>query len=64
VTAKNGSIVCVNDDNGIGLTRSRPELDKLLNNREDVVHIIDKTDSLNGTAGTRVVLTFEREKTS
>jgi len=85
VAAKNGSIVCVIDDNGIGralsmqskaqyetvhvskgigLTRSRLELDKLLNNREDAVHIIDKTDALNGTAGTRVVLTFEREKTS
>jgi tetratricopeptide (TPR) repeat protein len=85
VAAKNGSIECVIDDNGIGralskqskaqyetaheskgigLTRSRLELDKLLNNREDALHIIDKTDALNGTAGTRVILTFEREKTS
>jgi len=85
VAAKNGSIICVIDDNGIGralsmqskaqyetahvsrgigLTKSRLELDKLLNNRDEGVHIIDKTDASNGTGGTRVVLTFEREKTS
>ena len=83
VAAKNGSIECVIDDNGIGralskqskaqyetaheskgigLTQSRLELDKLLNNREDAVHIIDKAVTLDGKAGTRVVLTIERKK--
>jgi sensor histidine kinase YesM len=44
---------------GIGLTRSRLELDKLLNNREDTIQIIDKTDRDGKPAGTTVVLTFK-----
>ena len=49
---------------GIGLTQSRLELDKLLNNREDAIHIIDKVDPAGEPAGTTVVLTFEKDTTS
>ena len=48
---------------GIGLTQSRLALDKLLNNREDAIHIIDKADTEGRPGGTRVVLTFEKDKT-
>jgi anti-sigma regulatory factor (Ser/Thr protein kinase) len=44
---------------GIGLTRSRLELDKLLNNREDVIKVIDKTDEQGKPAGTTVIITFK-----
>ena len=44
---------------GIGLTRSRLELDKLLNNREDAIHIIDKSDEQGKPTGTTVVITFK-----
>ena len=85
LAAKNGSIECIIDDNGIGralskqskaqyetghepkgigLTQSRLELDKLLNDREDAIQITDKVDAEGHPAGTRVVLTFNREKTS
>ena len=80
VAAKNGSIECIIDDDGIGrdlsrqykthheasheskgigLTRSRLEIDKLLNNREEVITITDKTDSKGRPAGTNVVLSFK-----
>ena len=49
---------------GIGLTRSRLELDKLLNNREEVIQIIDKVDAAGHPAGTRVILSFEKDKIS
>ena len=46
---------------GIGLTQSRLELDKLLNEREDAIEIIDKSDTSGKPAGTRVILTFKAE---
>ena len=48
---------------GIGLTQSRLELDKLLNEREDTISIIDKKDEDRNAEGTKVVITFkENEK--
>ena len=47
---------------GIGLTRSRLELDKLLNDREDTIHILDKKDKDGKPEGTTVIITF-KEKT-
>lgn len=44
---------------GIGLTQSRLELDKLLNEREDTVSIIDKVDNNGRPQGTKVILTFK-----
>lgn len=44
---------------GIGLTRSRLEIDKLLNNREDTIRITDKVNQFGKPAGTTVVLTFK-----
>ncbi len=43
---------------GIGLTQSRLELDKLLNDREDAIEIIDKKGPDGSPAGTTVILTF------
>lgn len=43
---------------GIGLTQSRLELDKILNDREDAIEIIDKTGPDGRPAGTTVILTF------
>jgi len=51
--------VSSHESKGISLTRSRLELDKLLNNREDTVHVIDKTDSQGKSLGTTIVLTFK-----
>jgi sensor histidine kinase YesM len=85
IKAKNGTIECTIDDDGIGralsqkfksqyesqhqskgigLTQSRLELDKLLNNREDAMYIVDKVDADGSAAGTKVLLTFEKEITS
>lgn len=48
---------------GIGLTQSRLELDKLLNEREDSIQIIDKINKVGIPEGTKVVITFkENEK--
>ncbi|HRO70605.1 MAG TPA: histidine kinase, partial [Chitinophagaceae bacterium] len=44
---------------GISLTRTRLELDKFLNNREDGIEIIDKLDEYGKPAGTTVILTFK-----
>ena len=44
---------------GIGLTHSRLELDKLLNEREDSIYIIDKEDENGKPEGTRVIITFK-----
>lgn len=44
---------------GIGLTQSRLELDKILNEREDSIRIIDKKDKNGDPAGTKVILTFK-----
>ena len=43
---------------GIALTRSRLELDKLLNEREDSISIIDKKNESGASDGTKVVITF------
>lgn len=44
---------------GIGLTQSRLELDKLLNEREDAIYIIDKEDENGKPEGTKVIITFK-----
>jgi len=47
---------------GIGLTRSRLELDKMLNDRDNMIDITDKTDINGKPAGTRITLTFNQER--
>jgi LytS/YehU family sensor histidine kinase len=47
------------ESKGIGLTRTRLELDKALNNRDDKIQIIDKSDNQGQPAGTKVVLSFD-----
>lgn len=47
---------------GIGLTRARLELDKILNDRDNVIDITDKTDINGKPAGTRITLTFNQER--
>ena len=44
---------------GIGLTKSRLELDKLLNEREDKIFIIDKEDEKGIPEGTKVIISFK-----
>jgi len=46
---------------GIGLTGSRLELDKLMNNREDLLSITDKIDKEGKPAGTTVLITFKEK---
>lgn len=46
---------------GIGLTGSRLELDKLMNNREDLLSITDKIDKEGKPAGTSVLITFKEK---
>lgn len=46
----------------IGLTQSRLELDKLLNEREDAIFIIDKEDETGKPDGTKVVITFKENR--
>ena len=47
---------------GIGLTQSRLELDKLLNEREDSIFIIDKEDESGKPLGTKVVIIFKENR--
>ena len=47
------------ESKGISLTRSRLEIDKLLNNREDTITIQDKINSQGKPSGTTVVLNFK-----
>jgi hypothetical protein len=47
---------------GIKLTRSRLELDKMLNNRHNMIDITDKTDINGKPAGTRITLTFNHSR--
>jgi len=47
------------ESKGIGLTRTRLELDKILNNRDDAIQIIDKSNKFGEPAGTTVVLSFD-----
>lgn len=43
---------------GIGLTQSRLELDKILNEREDSIRVIDKEDENGKPSGTKIVISF------
>ena len=45
---------------GIGLTRSRLELDKMLNDRDNMIDITDKTDINGKPGGTKIILTFNQ----
>ena len=47
---------------GIGLTQSRLELDKLLNEREDAIFIIDKEDENGQSEGTKVIISFKENR--
>ncbi len=52
----------IHQSKGIGLTQSRLELDKLLNEREDTIQILDKK-GINGNAeGTKVIITFKENR--
>ncbi len=52
----------IHQSKGIGLTQSRLELDKLLNEREATIHIIDKKNAEGMADGTRVIITFKENK--
>jgi sensor histidine kinase YesM len=47
---------------GIGLTQSRLELDKMLNERDVSLQVIDKRDENRNPAGTKVILTFKENE--
>lgn len=47
------------ESKGIGLIKSRLELDKILNDREDNIEIIDKVNADGTPAGTRVIIIFK-----
>jgi LytS/YehU family sensor histidine kinase len=47
------------ESKGISLTRSRLELDKLINDREDTIEVIDKADQHGKSGGTTIVITFK-----
>ena len=47
---------------GIAMTQSRLELDKLLNEREDYIQIIDKTNEAGIAEGTTIIITFKECK--
>ena len=47
---------------GIGLTRLRLELDKILNDRDNMIDIADKTDINGKPAGTRITLIFNHSR--
>ena len=47
---------------GIGLTQSRLELDKLLNERDDSISIIDKKNELDEAKGTKVIISFKENR--
>lgn len=44
---------------GIGLTQSRLELDKLLNEREESILIVDKENETGQSEGTKIILSFK-----
>lgn len=48
------------ESKGIGLTKARLHLDKLLNDREDKITIIDKKDAAGRPEGTKVIITFKQ----
>jgi sensor histidine kinase YesM len=45
--------------NGIGLTHTRLDLDKLLNEREESIAIIDKKNESGEPEGTKVIISFK-----
>ncbi len=47
---------------GIGLTQSRLELDKLLNERDDAIFIIDKENENGQSGGTKVIISFKENR--
>ena len=47
------------ESKGISLTHTRLQLDKLLNEREDEIEIIDKKDGNGKAGGTKVILSFK-----
>ena len=47
---------------GIGLTQSRLELDKLLNDREDTIEIVDKQNEDGTPGGTTVIIIFKENR--
>lgn len=47
---------------GMGLTRSRLELDKLLNKREEDIFILDKEDEVGKSEGTNVIIKFKENR--
>ena len=47
------------ESKGIGMTQSRLELDKLLNERHDTIRIIDKINADGTPDGTKVIITFK-----
>ena len=51
----------VHQSKGIGLTKSRLELDKLLNEREDKIFIIDKEDEKGIPEGTKIIISFKEK---
>ena len=46
---------------GIGLTQSRFELNKLLNDREDAIQIVDKKNESGKSTGTRIIISFFKD---
>ena len=55
----NAQYKATHQSKGIGMTQSRLELDKLLNEREDTIRIIDKTNETGIPTGTIVIITFK-----
>jgi hypothetical protein len=47
---------------GMALSRSRLALDRIINNREDSIEVIDKKDAGNLSKGTTVILSFKMGK--
>ena len=47
---------------GIGLTQTRLDLDKLLNEREDSITIIDKKNESGEPGGTKVIILFKENR--
>jgi len=48
--------------NGIGLTQTRLDLDKLLDEREDSITIIDKRNESGEPGGTKVIISFKENR--
>ena len=49
------------ESKGIGLAQARLELDKLLNERQDIIEIIDKKDRRDNSLDTKVILTVKEK---